>query len=120
MRRCATVDEFVSQAPRQVQPKLEELRRLIRSTLPHAQERIWYGVPFYHEGGEVAGFSLAKRHISLGLGTKVLSAERRKKLAEMGYRTGSCTIQIRFDQKFPVTLLRTMLKEKASWNRSKP
>lgn len=119
MRQFSTVDEFMAQAPRQVQPKLEELRRLIRGILPHAQEKIWYGVPFYHECGEVAGFSLAKHHISLGLGTKVLSAERRKKLAEMGYRTGSCTIQIRFDQKFPVPLLRKMLKEKVRFNRSK-
>jgi len=120
MRRFSTVDEFISQAPQQAQPKLEELRQLIRGVLPHAQEKIWYGVPFYHECGEVAGFSLAKHHISLGLGTRVLSAERRKKLAELGYRTGSCTVQIRFDQKLPVTLLRKMLKEKVGWNRSKP
>ena len=119
MRKFSTVDEFISQAPQQVQSKLEELRRLIRGILPRAQEKIWYGVPFYHECGEVAGFSLAKQHISLGVGAKVLSAERRKKLAAMGYRTGSCTVQIRFDQKLPAALIRKMLMEKVRSNRAK-
>ena len=119
MKRFSTVDDFISYAPQAVQPLLQELRQLIRDILPQAQEKIWYGVPFYHECGEVAGFSLAKQHISLGVGAKVLPAERRKKLAEMGYQTGSCTIQIRFDQRPPVTLIRKMLKEKVRLNRSK-
>ena len=117
MKRHLTVDDFISHAPPLAQPRLQELRRLIRDVLPQAEEKIWYGVPFYHQAGEVAGFSLAKQHISLGVGAKVLSAERRKKLAVMGYRTGSCTIQIRFDQNPPVALIREMLREKVKWNR---
>ena len=119
MKRYLTVDDFIFHAPLLAQPGLHELRQLIRVTLPQAQEKIWYGVPFYHEGGEVAGFSLAKQHISLGVGAGVLSAERRKRLAKMGYRTGSCTIQIRFDQKPPAALIREMLVEKVKWNRGK-
>ena len=119
MKRFRTVDDFISHAPLSAQPGLRELRRLIRAVLPQSREKIWYGVPFYHECGEVAGFSLAKQHISLGVGAKVLSAERRKKLAAMGYRTGSCTVQIRFDQKLPVALIRKMLMEKVRSNRTK-
>ena len=119
MNRYLTVDDFISHAPPLAQPRLQELRQWVRDLLPQAEEKIWYGVPFYHQGGEVAGFSLAKQHISLGVGAKVLSAEYRKKLATMGYRTGSCTIQIRFDQKLPVAVLRKLLKEKVRLNRSK-
>ncbi|MEY5063368.1 MAG: hypothetical protein RLZZ112_1332 [Verrucomicrobiota bacterium] len=119
MKRFLTVDDFISQAPPPAQSRLRELRRLIRGILPQSQEKIWYGVPFYHECGEVAGFSWAKQHISLGVGAKVLSGERRRKLAEMGYRTGSCTVQIRFDQKPPATLIRKMLMEKVKANRAK-
>ena len=118
MKQFLSVDDFISQAPREAQPKLRELRRWILSILPQAHEKIWYGVPFYHECGEVAGFSVAKHHISLGLGAGVLPAERRKKLEEMGYRTGQCTVQIRFDQKIPAALLRKMLTEKVRLNRS--
>lgn len=118
MKQVATVDEFISKAPPKAQPKLRELRKKIRSILPQAQEKIWYGVPFYHQDGEVVGFSLAKHHVSLGVGAKVLPVDRRRKLETMGYRTGSCTVQIRFDQRLPVTLLQEMLKEKVRLNRS--
>ncbi|NBQ65454.1 MAG: DUF1801 domain-containing protein [Verrucomicrobia bacterium] len=119
LKKFSSVDDFISQAPQEAQPKLRELRRRILSILPHAHEKIWYGVPFYHECGEVVGFSVAKHHISLGLGAGVLPAERRKKLEEMGYRTGQCTVQIRFDQKIPAAFLRKMLTEKVRLNRSK-
>jgi len=98
--------------------KLRELRQCIRSILPSAEEKIWYGVPFHHQDGEVVGFSAARHHISLGVGAKVLPADRRRKLAPMGYPTGSCTVQIRFDQKLPVAVLRKMLREKVKLNRS--
>lgn len=119
MKQYSTVEEFISKAPPQAQPKLRELRQKIRGILPQAQEKIWYGVPFYHQHGEVVGFSLSKHHISLGVGAKVLSADRRRKLETSGYRTGSCTVQVRFDQRIPVTLLRKILKEKLNLNRSK-
>ena len=112
------MDDFISQAPPEAQPKLRELRRQILRILPQAQEKIWYGVPFYHESGEVVGFSVAKHHVSLGVGAGVLPTERRKKLEAMGYRTGSCTVQIRFEQKIPADLLRKMLMEKVRLNRS--
>jgi uncharacterized protein YdhG (YjbR/CyaY superfamily) len=119
MKKFSSVDDFISQASREAQPKLRELRGHILRILPQAHEQIWYGVPFYHECGEVVGFSVAKHHVSLGVGAGVLPAERRKKLEAMGYRTGSCTVQIRFDQKIPAALLRKMLMEKVRFNRSK-
>jgi uncharacterized protein YdhG (YjbR/CyaY superfamily) len=119
LKEFSSVDDFISQAPPEAQPKLRELRRQILRILPQAQEKIWYGVPFYHESGEVVGFSVAKHHVSLGVGSGVLPAERRKKLEEMGYQTGSCTVQIRFEQKIPAALLRKMLMEKVGLNRSK-
>lgn len=119
MKKFLSVDDFISQAPREAQPKLRELRCQILRILPQAHEKIWYGVPFYHECGEVVGFSVAKHHVSLGLGAGVLPAERRRKLEEMGYRTGKGTVQIRFDQKIPTALLRKMLTEKVRFNRSK-
>lgn len=119
MKNFSNVEAYLAAAPPAAREKLDELRRCIRSILPSAEEKIWYGVPFYHEGGEVAGFSVAKHHVSLGVGAKVLPAERRRKLEAMGYRTGSCTVQIRFDQKLPVALIRKMLTEKVRANRAK-
>ena len=119
MKNFPTVDAYIATAAPAAREKLRELRRCIQSTLPSAEEKIWYGVPFYHQDGEVAGFSVARQHISLGVGAKVLPGDRRRKLATMGYQTGSCTIQIRFDQKLPIVFLRKMLREKVRLNQSK-
>jgi len=115
----SNVEAYIAAATPAAQDKLRELRRCIRSILPSADEKIWYGVPFYHQGGEVIGFSVARHHVSLGVGAKVLPTDRRQKLEAMGYHTGSCTVQIRFDQKLPVALLRRMLREKVKLNQLK-
>ena len=117
MRKASNVDAYITQAPVEAQPKLRELRDSIRLILPQAEEKIWYGVPFYHERGEVVGFSLAKHHVSVGMGAKVLTGVRRQKLEKSGYRTGKGTVQVRFDQAIPVTLFREMLEEKLKLNR---
>jgi len=119
MKKFPNVEAYIAAAAPAAQKKLRELRHWIRSILPSAEEKIWYGVPFYHQDGEVVGLSVARHHISLGVGAKVLPDARRRKLAAMGYKTGSCTVQIRFDQKLPFALLRKMLREKVKLNRSK-
>jgi len=119
VKNFPTVEAYITAAAPAARDKLRELRQSIRSILPSAEEKIWYGVPFYHQAGEVVGFSVARHHVSLGLGAEVLTADRRRKLASMGYQTGSCTVQIRFDQKLPVALLRKMLREKVRLNRLK-
>ena len=119
LKKFSNVEAYIAAATPAAQDKLRELRRCIRSILPSAEEKIWYGVPFYQQDGEVVGLSVARHHVSLGVGVKVLPADRRRKLEAMGYPTGSCTVQIRFDQKVPVALLRKMLREKVRLNRSK-
>ncbi len=113
------VDAFIAASPAEAQPKLRELRNLIRRTLPKSEEKIWYGVPFYHECGEVVGLSVSRQHVSVGFGAELFSVTRRKALEKLGYRTGKCTLQIRFDQKIPAAVLRTMLREKLRSNRVK-
>ena len=119
MKIFPTVEAYIAAAAPAARDKLRELRQCIRSILPSAEEKIWYGVPFYHQDGEVVGFSVARHHVSLDVGAKALPADRRQKLAAMGYQIGSCTIQIRFDQNLPVAVLRKMLREKVRLNRAK-
>jgi uncharacterized protein YdhG (YjbR/CyaY superfamily) len=119
VKNFSNVEAYIANATPAARNKLRELRRCIQSILTSAEEKIWYGVPFYHQDGEVAGLSVARHHVSLGVGSEVLPTDRRQKLEAMGYHTGSCTVQIRFDQKLPVALLRKMLREKVKLNQSK-
>ena len=120
MKSYPTVDAFIAAAQSEAQPKLRELRTLIQKTLPQAEEKIWYGVPFYHQHGEVVGLSVSRHHVSVGFGAKVFPEELRKKVESRGYQTGKCTLQIRFDQKIPGVVLRKIIREKVRLNRSRP
>lgn len=85
--RAKDVDEYIASAEKEARPKLEELRKLIKSTIPKADEKISWGVPFYWYHGALAGFAPYKNHISFGLAF-VLQSNDRETLEEKGYTTG--------------------------------
>jgi uncharacterized protein len=113
------VDSYIARSASQARPKLEELRKIIQSSIPKAEEKIWYGVPFYHYHGELAGFAAYKNHVSFGFGADVLQSSDRKALEDKGFIIGKATMQIRFDQKMPTTAIRRILKAKARMNEAK-
>ncbi len=112
------VDAYIAESAEEARPKLEELRRLVRSTVPEAEEGISWGVPFFKYHGPLVGFAPFKNHISFGL-VAALQSRDRELLEKKGYATGSKTIQIRFDQKVPVAEIKRMLKAQAKSNESK-
>lgn len=109
------VDEYIANAPHEAQSKLGEIRAVIKSTIPKAEESISWGVPFYKYHGLLAGFSTFKNHVSFGLAF-VLNGKDREMLEEKGYVTGKKIIQIKFDQRVPVAEIKQILKSKAKSN----
>jgi len=112
------VDSYIASSEPEAHPTLNELRKLIKSTIPKAEESISWGVPFYKYHGLLAGFAVFKNHVSFGLAF-VLESKDREELAEKGYTTGKKTVQIRFDQKVPATAIAQILKAKAKMNEAK-
>ena len=112
------VDSYIANSEREARPKLEELRKIIKSTIPKVEEGISWGVPFYKYYGALAGFAAYKNHVSFGFAA-VLQSEDRKMLEEKGYITGKKTIQIKFDQKVPTTAIKQILKAQAKMNEAK-
>lgn len=110
-----SVDEYIANAPIEAQSKLREVRAVIKSAAPKAEEGISWGVPFYKYQGALAGFAGYKKHVSFGLAF-ALQSEDREMLEEKGYITGKKTIQIKFDQKVPTTAIRQILKARAIMN----
>jgi uncharacterized protein YdhG (YjbR/CyaY superfamily) len=116
MTTSGNVDAYISAASDRAQPKLKEIRQTLRTLLSQAEEKIWYGVPFYHQDGEVVGFAACKNHVTLGVGASVFTKSLRQKLERAGFRTGKGTIQIRFDQNIPTAEIKAMLKAKLKRN----
>ncbi|HEV8459091.1 MAG TPA: DUF1801 domain-containing protein [Gaiellaceae bacterium] len=109
------VDGYIAHADAAARPHLEELRALVRSAIPDAEEGISWGVPFYKHHGPVGGFAAFKRHVSFGLNEQ-LSPRDREKLEARGYKTGKKTVQIAFEQAVPTATLERMLKAQAKAN----
>lgn len=101
-----TVNEFIDISPQASQEVMIKLKKLIEATEPKAEGGINWNVPIYKYNGILAGFSLAKKHVSFGIDS--LTEDVRKILEEKGYKTGKKTIQIKFDQKVPSEEIRQL------------
>jgi len=112
------VDSYIASSGRESRPKIKELRKIIRATIPKVEEGISWGVPFYKYHGVLVGFAAFKNHVSFGFAA-VLQSKDRKMLEKKGYITGKKTIQIKFDQKAPTTAIKQILKTKARMNEAK-
>ena len=118
MYKAKDFDSYIANSGREARPKLKEIRKIIKSTIPKAEEGISWGVPFYKYHGVLAGFAAFKNHVSFGL-CAVLQSKDREMLEKKGYITGKKTIQIKFDQKVPTTAIKKILKAKAKMNEAK-
>ena len=111
--KSESVDAYIARFSPDAQKIMMELRPIIRQTVPDAQETIAYNVPFYYYHGPFVGFSAFTGHISLGIGSNVLSEEERAALERRGYKLGASTVQISFGQSVPAEEIRAILLRKA-------
>jgi uncharacterized protein YdhG (YjbR/CyaY superfamily) len=64
-KRISTIDEYIRSFPKEVQKKLEIIRKLIRKLAPEAQEKISYQMPTFYLNGNLIHFAAFKNHIGL-------------------------------------------------------
>lgn len=116
MNKPENVDVYIADADIAAQPIMNELRKIITTTIPAVEEGISYNVPFYKYYGQFVGFSVAKKHVSFGYGSDIVGDEERVMLENQGYKLGKGTLQIKFDQSVPVEAIKQILIEKAKRN----
>ena len=114
--KLKNVDAYIKAAPRESQSKLKELRNLIITTVPEADEKLSYGMPYYSYKGRLAYFAHAKQHIGLYLPTPIV-AEFKKELK--AYSTSMATIRFPLDKKLPVALIKKLIKARMIKNEEK-
>lgn len=100
-----TVDEYLEAATYDVEPRLVEMRRIIRAVLPDAEETISYNIPAYKQDGVVviqfAGFT---HHTALTFfPTAATFAHFAEELAP--YQTSKSAIQLPLDEPLPADLI---------------
>jgi len=119
MSKPKDVGSYIADSDGEARPKLKEIRKIIKSTIPKAEEGISYGVPFYKYHGAFVGFVAYKNHVSFGFGAGVLQRQDRKALEKRGYVTGIGILRIKFDQKVPAAAIKRILKARAKMNEAK-
>ena len=97
-----SVDEYISGFPEDIQTVLQELRRVIKSAAPAAEEVISYRMPAYRLNGVVVYFAAFKDHISLFPTTSGIAAFSNK-LKDFDCSRG--TIRFAADSELPWGLI---------------
>jgi len=107
------VDAYISAAPAGVRGKLKELRATIRKTIPDAEERISYRMPYYAYKGRLAYFAAFKKHVGLYVPPPVIE-EHKSELKD--YETAKATVRFPIDRPLPVALIKKLVKARAKKN----
>ncbi len=111
------VDTYLSFQPEAQRTALEKLRKIIKATVPKAEECIGYGMPMYKLNGMLVGFAGAKKHLGFypcdGSTVKIFKDELE------GYSTDKGTIRFEIDQPLPEKLIKKIIKYRVEENLNK-
>ena len=116
IRKPTSVETYIAAAPIEVRRKLRDLRRAIRACAPSAEERISYGMPYYHYKGRLAYFAAFKRHIGLYVPTPVIE-EHKSELN--GYEAAKATVRFPIEKKLPVKLIKKLVRARMKMNETR-
>lgn len=111
-----TVDEYITHAPEEFQPKMRQLQTLIKETAPAATEKLSYGMPYYSYLGRLIYFGYWKQHLGIyAMPTSMVGYEDELKQ----YQTGKATLQVPWDQKLPTSLIQKLIRAQVRINEKK-
>lgn len=107
MNKTKSVEEYIENAPEEVQSQLKELRELIKKEAPEAVESISYAMPGYKINNKpLIYFAWWKTHIAL-----YPTSSQMEEIPEVKqYRTGKGTLQFPLNEPLPMPLIKKIIK----------
>lgn len=114
----ANVDAYINSLDASRQAALQQLRRIIRETVPEADEMIRYNMPYYDYRGMLCAFASQKHYISFYLLNREIVEKNRRLLA--GLKVGKGCIRFKDIRALPEPTIRAMLREAATANEAQP
>ena len=107
MEKATTVDDYIAMFEGDTKKRLVELRALISSQIPGAEERISYAIPAYKLKRYVVYFAGYKTHVSM-YPMPALDEKLRKEFAP--YASGKSTARFPHDKPLPTALIKKIVK----------
>ena len=111
-----SIDEYILSFPRDVQKKLQEMRDLIQTQAPLAQERISEQIPTFVLNGNLVHFAAHSNHIGF---YPTPSAIRAFKVRLSKYKNAKGSVQFPLDEPLPKTLITQMVRYRVLENMKK-
>jgi len=106
-KQTTTIDEYIADCPKNVQPHLEKVRAAIRKAAPDAEEAIKYGMPTFVQDGNLIHFAGWTSHVGLYPGSKPIEMFK-DELAK--YEISKGTVRFPFDKPIPFGLIAKITK----------
>ena len=108
------VDAYIAAAPTETRAKLVQLRKIIKTAAPKADEGIGYGMPYYKYHGARMASAAFKNHIGF-FGVSSVVEEHRHELK--GYhQTAKGTVHFPINKPLPVTLIKKLVEARIKKN----
>lgn len=107
MEKATTVDEYIESFDGDTKKRLIELRDIISSQIPEAEERISYSIPAYKLKRYVVYIAGYDKHVSM-YPMPDGGVEFKKKLSV--YASGKSTARFSHDKPLPVALIKEIVK----------
>ena len=111
--KITTVDEYIALFPPEVKVLLKQLRKLITTTAPDAEEVLSYQMPAYKYNGMLIYFAAHKNHIGLYPFKSAIHAFQ-KELTN--YEGAKGTVRFPFDKPLPEKLITKIVKFRVKEN----
>ena len=102
-----SIDEYISAQEEKDQPRLREIRAVLKNALPEAEERISWSMPTYWKGRNIIHFAAVKKHLGIYPGGEATEAFA-EELSDYDISKG--TIRIPYNQPLPVELIERIAK----------
>jgi uncharacterized protein YdhG (YjbR/CyaY superfamily) len=116
MKKARNVEEYIANAPKEIQGRLRQMRACIRSAAPGAKEELKWGMPAYSYNRILVMFAAFKHHIGF-FPTAGAVAAFPKDLSK--FKTGKGSIQFPHDEPLPLSLIRRITEFRARENKEK-
>ena len=109
-----SIDDYIGTFPKDVQRKLQRIRRTIRRAAPQAEEAIRYQIPTFILHGNLISFAAYRHHIGLYPVPEGSAAFHRQIAA---YRAARSTLRIPLEEPVPYSLISEMVRLRVRENR---
>jgi uncharacterized protein YdhG (YjbR/CyaY superfamily) len=103
-KRFKTIDEYIKAAPKNVQGRLQKIRRAIKQAAPQAQEAISYQIPTFKLHGNLVHFAAFKEHIGFFPPIRAFD----KELAR--YRGPKGNLKFPLNEPMPIELIKRLVR----------